>query len=148
MFKKQVKCSDCGFLAIKGFEEFIQPGATNALKMLQIFNYYGSIGFQECPMEGRKKITDGTHKALGSLTCARELWYFYPENRKDNSYLLNVLTSERKCCYFFSYHPGYHPAEHKDLERERAHRKFLVFVSLLSAAVGAAIATLVNLVWS
>ena len=54
---------------------------------------------------------------------------------------------DRRCVYYYQYNPGYTPEQHLELLRERTQRRFLIIVSLLSAAVGAAIATLVNLVW-
>ena len=50
-----------------------------------------------------------------------------------------------RCRYYYPYNPGYTPKQHLELQRERDQRQFLIKVSLLSAAIGAGIATLVNL---
>lgn len=137
MFKKQVKCINCGFLgilSIRGVQDTI-------------------LTWDEISPRDRSDLS-GVYKNTGlSIGCSRGQDHIIAdvpphgkpisqENLLQNAYLA------RRCVYYYSYNPGYTPEQHLELLRERSHRRFLIIVTLLSAAVGAAIATLVNLVWS
>jgi len=147
MFKKQVKCFNCGFLSVVGAEDVFEPSGKDPVAQLQLFRELGLIGMLELKQAGREEIAKGTLSPR-LLACARNIWSKYDLRGQSKPNAFKVLTLERKCLYFFPYNPGYTPKEHLELQREREQRRFLIIVSVISAAVGAAIATLANVVWS
>ena len=136
MFKKQVKCIECGFLGLNSIRGFQDP----VLVMDEILpqnriNLAESYKEIELPV-GCSRGQDHIIAASPPLGKAG-----HQEKILQNVYL------DRKCMYYYPYNPGYTPEQHLELLRERTQRKFLIIVSVLSATVGAAIATIVNLVW-
>ena len=135
MFKKQVKCSECGFL---GIHEVID----------------GKLGeTKEISAQGRidpKEWATFDNEILGCL-CGQEHILVRSTSPLEGYSIKEwheAVKKPRNCKYYYAFHPGYTPKQHLELQRERVQRRFLIIVSLLSAAVGAGIATLVNLVWS
>lgn len=138
MFKKQAKCCDCGFLAITPPEE-ISVAKPMALNDMPYYNEFTQMG--------RGRLKDGAHLNPYLLTCTRHVWSGSLIKKKRKANVLNDLSSARKCLFFFPYSPGYEPHQHLELQRERTQHRILLIASLLSAGVGAGIATLVNLLW-
>ena len=127
MFKKQVKCSECGFLGT-------QDGLTSELSpydRLDLSKFLTSLWIT-C-FRGQDHIIAGIPQPDKPIS---------QENLIKNSYIT------RRCSYYYPYNPGHTTEQHLELLKERTQRRFLITVSLISAGVGAAIATLVNLVWS
>ena len=147
MFKSQVKCSDCGFLSLSGAEDIAMSSPKNRLEVMQLYKEVGMIGLLEVKQKARERIKERTINPV-ELSCARNMWTKYDTRKMISIEAIESLNQKRTCIYYLKYTPGYKPREHLELQRERNYRRFLVIVSLLSAAVGAAIATLVNLVWS
>lgn len=147
MFRKQAKCSGCGFLAIDMATEIIAL-AKDSPEKLSLVQEIGWLGLIEFTQRGRENISKGALAEPLLLNCARHIWSKADLEGKDEEYVEEFLNSKRKCPYFFSYIPGYLPNQHMELQRERDHRRFLIIVSLLSAAVGAVIALLANYVIS
>lgn len=150
MFKKRVKCSECGFLGLLlGFSPFPEYSSQMLLEMLQQSEGRQLFAPQECIQQTRDRIVSGNLLDSRSVTCVRNVWSgFAGKEMIPTEDILKSLNSERDCPYFFSYIPGYTPSQHLELQRERTQHRFLIIVSLLSAAVGAAIATLANWIWS
>lgn len=146
MSKKQVKCIECGFLAIDIRSDMIAL-TVNAPEKLEKMHALGMLELLELGRSGRKKknVSDSTLEEPQILNCAKHIWSQTELDKKDLSYVDEFLNLKRKCPYFFPYSPGYTPAQHLELQRERTYRRFLIIVSLLSATVGAVIATLANL---
>ena len=127
MFKKQVRCRNCGFLGSGvAFE------ATSSII--------------ECPQVGRDCIADGTHPNLSTLTCAKNIWIVSSLSSKTKTEALEILNSKRKCRGFFPYEAGYPPTEHKELQREDRNRRILLVGMLLAAVISAAIAMIAQAV--
>ena len=145
MLKKQVRCSNCGFLAIDIKLEILEL-TRKSPEVMQRLQAVGMLDLQEVTQLGRRNIAKGESAGPSLLTCAKHIWFKVELENKDESDVQQFFSAERKCPYFFPHNPGYSPVEHKELQRERTQRRFLIIVSVLSAAVGAAIATLVNLV--
>lgn len=127
MFKKQVKCSECGYLStLDGLtpeiSSFDRSDLTKFLSSLYVSCFRGQ-----------------DHLIAGIPPPGKPI---SQENLIKNSYL------PRRCKYYYPYNPGYTPGQHLELQRERTQRRFLIIVSLLSAAVGAGIATAVNFIFS
>ena len=73
MLRKQVKCCDCGYLAL---HEAIPPipMELRTLEDLKTLRELGLYGSHECTQRGREHIADGTHSAPSTLTCTRYVW--------------------------------------------------------------------------
>lgn len=146
MFRKHVKCSECGFLALSGAEDVLTGNVKDRLDQLQLFKEVGMLGLLEIKQKAREKLRSEDTNPV-ELNCSRYVWSRYDIRNMPHNQALDFIKSQRLCLYYFKYIPGYTPREHLELQRERTQRRFLIVVSLLSAAVGAAIATLANLVW-
>jgi hypothetical protein len=146
MFKKQVKCSECGFLSLSGAEDIAMSSPNNRLQVMQLYKEAGMTGLLEVKQKARERIKEGITNPV-ELSCARNMWTKYDMREMVAIEAVRSLNSKRTCPYYFKYMPGYKPREHLELQRERDQRRFLIIVSLLSAAVGGVIATLVNLIW-
>ena len=147
MFKRQVKCSECGFLALSGAEDVLTGSVRDRLDQLQLFKEAGMVGLLEIKQKARDKLRNEDTNPV-ELNCSRYVWSRYDIRNMPHNQALDFIRSQRLCPYYFEYIPGFMPREHLELQRERTQRRFLIMVSILSAAVGAAIATLVNLIWS
>jgi hypothetical protein len=147
MFKKQVKCSDCGFLSLSGAEDIAISSPRNRLEVMQLYKEVGMIGLLEVKQKARHRIKEGITNPV-ELSCARNIWNKYDMSEMVAIEAVESLNRRRTCPYYFEYTPGYKPTEHLELQRERTQRRFLIIVSILSAAIGAVIATLANLIWS
>jgi hypothetical protein len=128
MFRKQVRCIDCGFLGFGWLAE-------------------SEDGYLECPLKKRTIIiTEGALREPSYLNCARGIWResdLLNKNVNDRPKVIGEFVNKgRKCPYFFQYHPGYSPAEHRELEREDKTHKLLTRNMLLAAAIGAGAAIL------
>ena len=138
MFKKQVKCSECGFL---GVHYRLYAGSPD----------YSEI--QGLSPQSRLDVQQWLQNQNATLGCFREQEYMItgvtsPIDGINSAYLRDAIDDTRICKHFERFRPGYNFRQHLEVQKERDQRRFLITVSLLSAAVGAAIATLVNLVWS
>ena len=56
MFKKQVKCSVCGFLALSGAEDVLTGSVRDKLDQLQLFKEAGMVGLLEIKQKARDKL--------------------------------------------------------------------------------------------
>ena len=131
MFKGQVKCSECGFLG----------------------RHIGSGSSLEISPRNRSELLSLHVVVRFTMNCLRKQDYFVagitsPGESITQEALHKGSSLSRYCEYYHRYNPGYTPDQHLELQREKNQRSFLIKVSLLSAVVGAAIATLVNLIWS
>ena len=139
MFRKQVKCCSCGFLAL---HESL-PSIPVYLKTIQDFKAARELGFyssRECTQRGRDHVADGTHSAPSTLTCTRNVWSYSDFKDRPKEAIFEVLNSKRKCPFFFKYSPSYSPAEHRELQRESKTQNLLIVGMLLAALIGAAAA--------
>lgn len=94
MFKKQVKCSECGFLGTPdGLSSEISPYDRSDLSKFLSGLYVGCT-------RGQDHIIAGTPSADQPIS---------QENLVKNAYLV------RKCKYYYPYHPGYTPEQHLEL---------------------------------
>jgi len=137
MFKKQVKCTECGFLAMERPEP-------HSLKELRILKEFGWPEHDECPQEARNKIADCTHMAPEMVTCIRHAWDRFFMKEKTRVEVLHNLNSRRKCALFFPYNPGFFPIEHKELQREAKTQSLLIKGMILAAVIGALIGALIT----
>ena len=147
MFKKQVKCSDCGFLSLSGAEDIAINSPKNRLEVMQLYKEVSMIGLIEVKQKARERIKERITNPV-ELSCARNIWTKYDMRKMVTIDAVESLNSKRTCPYYFKYTPGYKPRKHLELQRAKNQRRFLIIVSLLSATVGAVIATLANWVWS
>lgn len=133
MFRKKVKCRNCGFLALHG----LQLPHKASWDMIKTAHELGLFASSECIQRGREHIADGTHTAPTTLICTRHVWDGSDFEDKPKGTIFEVLNSPRKCPYFFPYNPGYSPAEHRELQREAKTRTLLLIGMLSAAAIGA-----------
>lgn len=135
MLGRKVKCCDCGFLGVR-------------YRTHELADTFGDI--RELPAQARLGVFQWLESQDAYLDCFRGLGHVVagvtsPDWGVAISDFHKGATQPRRCRYYYHYDPGYTPSQHLDLQREREQRRFLIKVSLLSAAVGAGIATLVNL---
>jgi len=137
MVGKKVKCCDCGFLGVRGrthelADTFGDIRELPARARLGVFQWLESLhvdAYLDC-FRGQGHIVAGETSPRWGVAI---------------SHFHKGVTQPRRCRYYYHYDPGYTPSQHLDLQRERDQRRFLIIVSLLSATIGAGIATLVNL---
>ena len=141
MFRKKVKCFNCGFLALRGeMPRFNEPTLLEQIRLLKELEL---LGYQECTQRGRDAIAKGTHADPSIFTCTRHVWSFYDFKDKQWDAVFQFINSKRKCPYHFPYNSGYSPIEHQELQREaKTHR--LLFIGMLSAAAIGAVAAVVS----
>lgn len=137
MFKKQVKCSECGFLGVLNLrgglhDVFTEWNELSPSDRADLSGAKDAVLFVGCS-RGQDHIIAGV--SASSKPVPYEALF-------KNVYLY------RRCVYYYPYNPGFTPEQHLELLRERSYRRFLIIVALLSATVGAAIATLVNFIWA
>ena len=123
MFRRQVKCRDCGFL-----------GALRINRSVEFFQ------------QGRENIDPGVETGKRELTCTRHIWNYPDFKDKPIDSFLEFLNSKHKCPYFFRYSPGYSPDEHRELQREAKNHKLLLIGMLSAAAIGAVAALVGQLI--
>ncbi len=141
--RKQVKCTNCGFLGLSIPTAFVRQ----LIKLGASFSEMNELlKTKECTSLGRQHIEGGTHDDPGALRCSRNQWSF-SLTEFDKSQELRSITSRRTCKFFFPYSPGYSPEEHKELLREAQNRKWLLWAALLGASVGALAAIFTQTIW-
>ncbi len=145
MFRKQVKCYRCGFLAIH------ESSLANLmpLKTLEDVKTASELGFyssHECTQQGREHIANSTHPNPSILTCTRNVWSGSDFTDKPKETVFQFLNSKRKCPYFFPYNPSYSPSEHRELQQETKTQRLLIIGTLLGALIGALAAILGQLI--
>ena len=91
---------------------------------------------------GRDMIANGTFEAPELLTCVKRVWASLDMKQKSRDEIFNNLNVNRRCPYFFPYHPSYSPIEHRELQREAQTNRFLTRNMLLAATIGAGAAIL------
>jgi hypothetical protein len=128
VFRKQVRCIDCGFLGCRS------SGETRDVDL-------------ECPLKWRTVIiAKGALRQPNDLNCTRGIWHrseLLNRNISDWPKVIGDFVNKvRKCSYFFPYHPGYLPSEHRELQREAQTRRLLTRNMLLAATIGAGAAIL------
>lgn len=144
MARRQVKCSNCGFLA--SFVSLFRLAKT--LQDAKLYQELGFGGFHEFKQEGRDAIAaNRTDIAFSTLCCARAVWSYDSDfKEKPQDVVLQFLNSKRKCPCFFTYNSGYSPTEHRELQREAKTRRLLIKAMLLAALIGAAAAIAAQLI--
>lgn len=144
VFRKQSKCCNCGFLALRGeMPKLYEPMSLEQIKLLKELELFGS---QECTQRGRDRIADGIHTDPSILTCIRHVWSYSDFKDKPVDAFFQLLNSERKCPYFFPYNPSYSPAEHRELQREAKTHRLLIKGMILAALIGAIAAIAAQLI--
>lgn len=150
MFKKQVKCLDCGFLgthdAMPTDMPFFEapPSLDERLKRRKLLKDLGMLEPHECTQQQRNHIAAGNYEdriqSPFTLLCTRRVWNEWDlgeEAEEIEEALARVLHSDRKCRLFQRYEAGYSPTEHKELQREDRNRRILLVGMLLAALIGA-----------
>lgn len=145
MFRKQVKCSDCGFLgwfAFGGSPDEAEPLA--ALNSLMIQKELGFYEPREYTKERREAIATNSELEFNRATCVKHVWYSTDLKDKPQADAMKFLAMQRNCPFFYPYNPGYSPTEHKELYREAKTRSLLIKGMILAAAIGAIIGALIG----
>lgn len=142
MARRQVKCCNCGFLALSASTGHW----ATTLEEVKLFKELGLYGILECTQQGRDPIANRTHSDLSILRCTRHVWSYSDFKGKSKDAIFQFLNSERGCPYFFPYNPGYSPIEHRELQREAKTQRFLIKGMILAALIGAGAAIAAQLV--
>jgi hypothetical protein len=135
VLKKQVICRNCGFLATTGLQ-------TYSPEKFKLWKELGLAGEVEVEKIGRDMIANSTFGTPELLTCVKRVWASLDMRQKSIDEIFNNLNVNRRCLYFFSYHPGYSPSEHRELQREAKTHRLLTRNMLLAATIGAGAAIL------
>lgn len=138
MFKKQVKCSDCGFLGVH-YREFTGASTYSDIQPLSPQTRLNTLLWLQNQNAILGCFREQEHLLVGETSLTGEI---------DPTAVKQAIDESRICKYFEQFRPGYNFRQHLEVQKERDQRRFLIIVSVLSAAVGAAIATLVNLLWT
>jgi hypothetical protein len=135
---KKLVCTECGFL---GWLSITDP------LVKEVAGWY------------RNKIKDGTasgQEHFGdvpriphTLYCHRKQWTYTKRETGIKWYYddISQINQSRSCSYYYEYHPGYNPEEHKELKRDRANRKTIRNATLLGACIGATAAIVAQLIY-
>lgn len=142
MSKKQVKCNDCGFLALKKFP--LRHKTKTPLSILQKMKILEMLEPKECTTELKKNWAENGDLGSVTVTCYRNMWDSYDHEIIEEEGIYEFLTSERKCPVFFPHNPGYSPIEHKELQREDKTQSLLIKGMILAAVIGALIGALIT----
>ena len=127
MFKKQVKCVNCGFLGVYGGSS--RPNLEISPRDRSDLSLHATVHFMITCLRGQNYLIAGitspgesiTHKAL-----------------QDGSSLT------RYCKYYHRYNPGYTPEQHLELQREAKTQSLLIRGMILAAVIGAIIGALIS----
>lgn len=118
--KRQVKCVDCGFLAIKGSREVITTDRTLVIA-------------QNAGLPGD----------LASFDCSLGLWdvdLLYSERTADLA--LDEATKQRHCRGYLKYRSGWSPEGHRTLQMRSEDRRSDRITNVIFLLLGAALALL------
>lgn len=137
VFEKQVKCCNCGFLALYYISSPQLPKSLKTMQDIQAAKELGLFGSHECTQRGREQIAKSKHSHLTNLSCEKNVWVAVDFQDKPTDDFFQFLNSNRKCPYFFPYNPGYSPVEHRELQREAKYQRLLIIGMLLAALIGA-----------
>lgn len=144
MFRKQVKCNNCGFLGRhKGIPLELSPKTLEESKLMKDL---GWIGMGEVTQRQRNQMAAGNYEdrieSSYTVFCTRHVWSewdFGKEEEEIEKALDRELFSNRKCRLFFAYEASYSPTEHKELQREAKTQGLLIKGMILAAVIGAII---------
>ncbi len=145
MFKKQVKCIDCGFLGREEGMPFQEYPRT--LEQLKLMIDLGRLGEHEVKQPQRNQMAAGNYedriKSSYAVFCTRHVWSERDFGKGDLDEIGKALGTElsscRKCRLFFAYEAGCSPTEHKELQREAKTQRLLIRGMILASAIGAII---------
>lgn len=126
MFKKQVKCSECGYLGVYGGR---RPSLEISPRDRSDLSSHAPVHFMITCLRGQNYLIAGITSPGESITH---------EALQDGSSL------PRYCKYYHRYNPGYTPEQHLELQREAKTRRTLILGMILAAVVGAIIGALIS----
>ncbi len=145
---KQVKCCNCGFLALHQDINISFGWPGTHLERLKLLKELDLLGAGECTQRGRDHIANGTHTDPAILTCTRHVWSGSDFKDRPKEAIFEVLNSKRRCPFFFPYNPSYSPNEHRELQREAKTQRLLIVGMLLAALLGAVAAIVAQVIAS
>ena len=139
--KKQVLCSNCGFLCW-----YIQHvSGEGPYRWAELSQYYreefqtGNFGGEEDNQE-----TDENYH----ICCLRRQWVWAPHIKGRRDYVnADDVRKPRQCVYYIGYQPAFGPEEHKELKREEETRRIIRNATLKGAAIGASAAIIAQLLY-
>jgi len=142
---KDKKCADCGFLGIVPVSLRLLIGEPYDIDWEKI---------TEIPPHWRERpqsiygetspILLGCYmRQFHQLKCAE-----MDMSERISDQTVQSITAQRKCHLFYKYHPGHNPVEHKGLLRDELNRRAALRSNIISALIGAMVATIVNIIWN
>ena len=146
---KNVLCSNCGFLGwyvirpiSLGVPVTIESELECGPRIREDFQKGVDVGKPENEVKG--ETVSGRIKEKPMLFCHRRQWTLTWSKEGNDNYSSQPgeIRQSRQCRYYNNYHPGYTPAEHKELIREARMKRTMVFATLGGALVGASIGAL------
>ena len=150
---RKVSCLNCGYLCFEIAENvFVGESHPFGISGTAIPHYHSKTLEIEISLQERQNYANWRERQANAI-CYRQLPYveskkkWTPHSRISKDFK-DILTRAHDCKFYTAYAPGYKPEQHLEIQRSRERRRFLLFTSLISAAVGAGIALLANMVYT
>jgi len=143
MFRgKQVICTNCGFFCWR-----IQHASGEGPSRFGEISSRYRQGFQAANPAYKEVDIDPDDQEY-QIYCLRIRWFLAPHREDRPEYVdANDIRKPRQCPYYIGYQPAFGPEEHKELKREAETNRNIRNATLLGAAIGAAAAIIVQLLY-
>jgi len=142
---KNAKCVNCGFLGLVPVPvEFVEnPLADFSWEIIEEIPPHWREKPQYISAETSPRLLGCYMRQFSKLKCVTmDIHEAVPDET------LRSFTTPSRCGFFYKYHPGYSPVEHKELWRDHLNRRTLLFSNIISGIIGATLATIVNIIWN
>jgi len=139
--RKQVLCSNCGFLCW-----FIQHVSGEGPYRLQEVSKHARKDFQATTFGGMEEHPETEEDY--TFHCLRRQWVLTSGSKLRSDYEnADDVRKPRRCVYNIDYQPAFGPEEHKELKREADANRNIRNAALLGAVIGAGVAIGVQLLY-
>ena len=142
--RKNVLCSNCGFLGLHVISIYATTTIESQLECAPRIreDFQKGVDVNKPNNVPKVEAIGRRMEEKANLFCRRLQWTLTWSKEDNDNYFSqpSEIRQSRQCRYYTKYHPGYTPAEHKELISEAKTRRTIVFATLLGASVGAAAA--------
>ncbi len=141
--RKSVLCSNCGFFCWSTHSIGYIKGSPARIDEI---NSYFRNNFQQGSFDG--VYEDGDRIEISEPYCLRNQWVWAPDIQAEPYSDSAKMRVARYCIYYIRYQPGFHPEEHKELERDAQTRSTVFKATIIGAVIGASAAILAQLLYA